>query len=218
MVKRVVLLLAILMASLNGDASSAFAQKVEHGLLLGGGLGIPMQDGAVFTLEEHYGYNNKVKASGTVAYRFRFNLDKRNFIDLDPSISFQSMQVYKYKALSLGDIDKIPEDEYLIPPGESFTDFIMPISLSATYNYRFSDKFYAGLGLAPIFYMKPQPVFDLGILAKVGYRVCKRCEVAFSYQYGCLDVLKHFNAGEPMGRRGHYSDLMLSVYIPFSVK
>ena len=128
------------------------------------------------------------------------------------------MQVYKYKALLLGDIDKIPEGDYVIPPGESFTDFIMPISIAASWNYRLTDKFHFGLGVTPTLYVQPQAVFDLSVMAKVGYRLSKHCELGLSYQYGCLNTLKHFNDGPALGRRGHLSDLMLSVYIPFVVK
>ena len=128
------------------------------------------------------------------------------------------MQVYKYKAAQIGDIDKVKPGDYVIPPGESFTDFIMPISVTATWNYRITDKFHAGFGAAPTLYVQPQTVFDVSIVAKLGYRISKRCELGLSYQYGLLDVLKHFNDGPAMGRRGHFSDLMLSVYIPFSIK
>jgi len=52
----------------------------------------------------------------------------------------------------------------------------------------------------------------------VGYRLSKHCEFGLSYQYGCFNTLKHFNNGPANGRRGHLSDLMLSVYVPFVLK
>ena len=64
----------------------------------------------------------------------------------------------------------------------------------------------------------PQAVFDLSVMAKVGYRLSKHCEFGLSYQYGCFNTLKHFNNGPANGRRGHLSDLMLSVYVPFVLK
>ena len=81
-----------------------------------------------------------------------------------------------------------------------------------------TDKFHFGLGVAPTLYVQPQTVFDLSIMAKAGYRLSKHCELGLSYQYGCLNTLKHFNDGPALGRRGHLSDLMLSVYIPFVIK
>ena len=56
-----------------------------------------------------------------------------------------------------------------------------------------TDKFHFGLGVAPTLYVQPQTVFDLSIMAKVGYRLSKHCELGLSYQYGCLNTLKHFN-------------------------
>lgn len=102
--------------------------------------------------------------------------------------------------------------------GEDINDFLLPIAVTATWNYRFTDKFHAGLGVAPKLYVQPHAAFDLSVVAKMGYRVCKHFELGLSYQYGCLNVMKHFNDGKSQGRKGHLSDLMLSVYIPFSVK
>ena len=44
-------------------SSSVFAQKVEHGLLVSGGVGFPMQDGSVYSPEPRYGYINDVKGN-----------------------------------------------------------------------------------------------------------------------------------------------------------
>ena len=126
-------------------STTVFAQT-KHGLLVGAGAGFPIQDGSVYMTTPSYGYNNDVKANGMLGYRFRFLANQRYFIDLDASLGFQWMQVYKYKALLLGDIDKTPEGDYVIPPGKSFTDFIMPISVAASWNYRLTDKFHFGLG------------------------------------------------------------------------
>ena len=147
-------------------SSSVFAQKVEHGLLVGGGVGFPMQDGSVYSPEPRYGYINDVKGNGMIGYRFRFFPQQQSFIDLDATIGFQGMQVYKYKAAQLGDIDKVKPGDYVISPGESFTDFIMPISVTATWNYRITDKFHAGVGASPTLYVQPQTVFDVSIVAK----------------------------------------------------
>ena len=204
---------------------SLSAQKVEHGALVGIGLGFPVQtdtpydkfaDGKI-SLEEYatyYGYDNNVKLNGSIGYRFRFLTERRYFFDLDATIGFQRLEAYKRKVYVTGVTD---EDEAGIP-GKSFREFVMPISLSASWNYKFTDKFHAGLGVAPTLYVQPQAVFDLAVLAKVGYRVSKHCELGLTYQYGCLDVLKHFNEGPALGRRGHLSDLMFSVYIPFTIK
>lgn len=206
-------------------STSMFAQKVEHGALIGIGLGYPIQaktpydsfaDGEI-SLEEYatyYGYDNNVKLNGSIGYRFRFLTERRYFFDLDASVGFQRLEAYKQKVYVAGITN---EDESGLP-GKTFREFVMPISLSASWNYKFTDKFHAGIGAVPTMYMQPQIVFDLAVLAKVGYRVSKHCELGLTYQYGCLDVLKHFNEGLSLGRSGHFSDLMFSVYIPFAVK
>ena len=68
-----------------------------------------------------------------------------------------------------------------------------------------TDKFHFGLGVAPTLYVQPQTVFDLSIMAKVGYRLSKHCELGLSYQYGCLNTLKHFNNNQPFSHVGRKS-------------
>lgn len=197
-------------------STSVFAQKVEHGMLVGATLSIPMQDNSKIESEDDFGYNHDLQGGGMIGYRFRFLPERKSFFDLDVTIGFQGMGTYKYSPF----YNSVGEDNSSAVSlgGEHFSEFIMPISITASYNYRITDKFHVGLGVAPTLYAQPQAAFDFGILAKIGYRVLPRCEVGLSYQYGCLDVLKHFNDGPALGRRGHLSDLMLSVYVPFSLK
>lgn len=195
----------------------ASAQKVEHGALIGGGIGFPMQDKgeSITSSSNDMSYNHDLKGGGTLGYRFRFLPVSKSFFDVDVTMGFQGMSTYKYSPYYGSDGNgnvAIGKD------GKSFSEFIVPISLSASWNYKFTDKFHAGVGVAPTLYVHPQVVFDLAVLAKVGYRVSKHCELGLTYQYGCLDVLKHFNEGPALGRRGHFSDLMFSVYIPFTIK
>lgn len=196
---------------------SVSAQKLEHGALIGGNIGFPMQDKeeSITPSSDNMSYNHDLKGGGTLGYRFRFLPVSKSFFDVDITMGFQGMSTYKYSPYyeSNGNGDFATGKD-----GKSFSEFIMPLSLSASWNYKFTDKFHAGLGVAPILYVQPQTVFDLAVLAKVGYRVSKHCELGLTYQYGCLNVLKHFNEGPALGRRGHFSDLMLSVYIPFVIK
>lgn len=193
-------------------SSGVFAQKVEHGMLIGSGLGFPMQDKSVISPENDY-FDHQLKGNGMIGYRLRFMPENKSFFDVDLSLGFQGMQTKRspYGLTGVG-------NNYT-GNGNTMKEFVFPISITAGWNYRLSDKFYCGLGVAPTLYVQPRAVFDLGILAKVGYQVSKHCELALSYQYGCLNVLKDFNidAGNK-GRKGHLSDLMFSVYIPFSVK
>lgn len=196
-------------------STSVFAQ-VEHGLLVGGGIGFPLQDNQKFIPPSDYlSYSHDLKGNGMVGYRFRFLPEQKFFYDLDVSVGLQGMSTYKYNPFLLGNGGN---GQYDNGKGKSFSEFIMPISVAASWNYKLSKKFHLGLGVAPTLYVRPQVVFDLSVLAKVGYRVSQHCELSLSYQYGCLNTLKHFNSGPAYGRKGHLSDLMLSVYIPFTLK
>ena len=205
-------------------AISVSAQKLEHGALIGGSIGFPMQDKgeSVTPPSDNMSYNHDLKGGGLLGYRFRFLPVSKSFFDVDVTMGFQGMSTYKYSPYYESDENGNFSDENgnfaTGKDGKSFSEFIMPISLSASWNYKFTDKFHAGVGVAPTLYVQPQAVFDLAVLAKVGYRVSKHCELGLTYQYGCLDVMKHFNEGPALGRRGHFSDLMLSVYIPFVIK
>lgn len=196
---------------------SVSAQKLEHGALIGGSIGFPMQDKgeSVTPPSDNMSYNHDLKGGGLLGYRFRFLPVSKSFFDVDVTMEFQGMSTYKYSSYYESDGNG---NFATGKDGKSFSEFIMPISLSASWNYKFTDKFHAGLGIAPTLYVQPQAVFDLAVLAKIGYRVSKHCELGLTYQYGCLDVMKHFNEGPALGRRGHFSDLMLSVYIPFVIK
>lgn len=192
--------------------TSAQEKKVENGLLVGGGIGFPMQDSKLPIPPTDLQYEHNLKGNALIGYRFRFLPQRKSFFDVDLTIGFQGMSTRKYSPFYDEDANG-----NLIGGGNGnkSTEFIMPISVAASWNYRITEKFHFGLGIAPTLYARPQAVFDLPVLAKLGYRVSSHCELSLSYQYGCLDVLKHFNKGAANGRTGHFSDLMMSVYIPF---
>lgn len=197
-------------------ASSLFAQKVEHGVLAGASLGFPLQDNEKYAgwQSDNWDYNHDIFGGGMVGYRFRFLPGQKMFYDLDLSVGFQSMGTYYYEPGLYGD----GNGNYYTKDVKSFSEFILPISVTASWNYHLTKRFHLGAGVSPTLYASPQAVFDLGLVAKAGYRVCDHFEVGLSYRYGCLNVLKHFNDGPAMGRRGHLSDLMISFYVPFRVK
>ena len=193
-------------------SSSVFAQ-VEQGFLVGAGVGFPLQDKQKVNVFDYESYDNhKVSINGMIGYRLRFLPENKLFYDLDLKVGFGSMKTTKVtpEDWEISDVNHIYLNE------KSKHEFLVPISITAGMNYRLTDKFYVGLGVAPVLYVSPQTVFDLAVSAKAGYRVAKHCELALTYQYGCFDILKHFNSGYAAdGRKGHMSDLMLSVYIPF---
>lgn len=199
-------------------STTLFAQKVEHGVLAGATLGFPLQDkndSPVPPPSDFFLYQNNLYGGGMVGYRFRFMPAQKSFLDLDLTAGFQSMSASKYKPNADG---SDPNDGYAHFEKEDFNDFLLPVAVTASWNYRFTNKFHAGLGVAPTLYVQPHTAFDLSVMAKVGYRVNNRIELGLSYQYGCLNVMKQFNPEKSKGRKGHLSDLMVSIYIPFSIK
>ncbi len=203
--KKIITVLSLLLAV------SASAQKMEHGALLGVGAGFSMQDKHNGSPEKNeiWGYNNDTKINGSIGYRLRFAPVKKSFYDVDFTLGLQSMKTYKYSAVYSNGV---------AGQGKNYKQFFMPIAVAGSWNYRLTDKFSAGLGVSPMLYVSPSVAFDVAVLAKVGYRVSKHCELGLSYQYGCTDVMKHFNIENTNGRKGHLSDLLLSVYIPFAAK
>lgn len=198
--------------------SHAVFAQVEHGALVGGNAVFPIQDEQksfdYSNPSESYVFQNWVRPQITVGYRFRFLPKEKFFYDLDIRAGFQWTDSNHYD-YSLGYIPDGNGDYWQGNGSTSFHEFLLPISVSASWNWHISKRFHVGAGIAPTLYVSPNAVFDLGVLAKVGYRVSKHLELGLTYQYGCLNTLKHFENDGKAGRRGHLSDLMLSVYVPF---
>ena len=201
-------------------SSSVFAQKVEHGVLGGAGIGFAMNDKFPFTMERHDAYQNDPTANLNFGYRFRFLPAQKLFFDLDMKVVLQWFQYYVDNISLPEDWENAKPGELVVPAGKSHTDFLVPLSVAASCNYHITDRFHIGLGVSPTLYVNPGTTFDLPVLAKIGYRLGRHCELGLSYQYGCLNVLKHLNRkdGYGFGRYGHMSDLMVSVYIPLFSK
>lgn len=114
---------------------SSFAQ-VEHGLLVGAGVGFPLQDSWQQTTwgdKSNWSYRHDYKLNSLIGYRFRFLPEQKFFYDLDVSMGFQKMETTK----------SFP---YLETTGNGsvsggldvFDEFVMPISVSASWNWRFA--------------------------------------------------------------------------------
>lgn len=202
--------------------SNAAIAQVEHGALVGGNVVFPLQDERKSfdwsnPTKDTNTFQNSVRPQMTVGYRFRFLPKERFFYDLDIRAGFQWTDSHHYNPYygyvwvgEEGSFGYVMDEH-----NRSFHEFLVPISVSASWNWQFGKGFHLGAGLAPTLYASPNPVFDLGVLAKFGYRVCKHLELGLTYQYGCLNTLKHFENDGKAGRRGHLSDLMFSVYVPF---
>ena len=66
-------------------STSTFAQ-IEHGLLVGAGVGFPLQDSWKRTTwgdESNWSYRHDYKLNSMIGYRFRFLPEQKFFYDLD---------------------------------------------------------------------------------------------------------------------------------------
>ena len=152
--------------------TSAFAQ-VEHGLLVGVGVGFPLQEDWKQTTwgdKSNLDYRNDYKLNSMIGYRFRFLPEQKFFYDLDMTMGFQKMETVKSsRYLSY---EGMEDGSHIFKGGtETIDEFVMPISVAASWNWRFTKKFHLGVGIAPTLYVQPQAVFDLSVMAKVGYRL-----------------------------------------------
>ena len=152
--------------------TSAFAQ-VEHGLLVGAGVGFPLQDGWKETTwgdKSNLDYRNDYKLNSMIGYRFRFLPEQKFFYDLDMTMGFQKMETVKssrylsYEGMEGG--------SHIFKGGtETIDEFVMPISVAASWNWRFAKKFHLGAGIAPTLYVQPQAVFDLSVIDRKSTRL-----------------------------------------------
>lgn len=79
-------------------STSTFAQ-IEHGLLVGAGVGFPLQDSWKRTTwgdESNWSYRHDYKLNSMIGYRFRFLPEQKFFYDLDITMGFQKMETTKY--------------------------------------------------------------------------------------------------------------------------
>lgn len=61
-------------------STTVFAQT-EHGLLVGGGVGFPMQDSRKSDWNtSNLGYNHDLKGNGMIGYRVRFLPERKSFL------------------------------------------------------------------------------------------------------------------------------------------
>ena len=69
-------------------AISVSAQKLEHGALIGGSIGFPMQDKgeSVTPPSDNMSYNHDLKGGGLLGYRFRFLPVSKSFFDVRQQI------------------------------------------------------------------------------------------------------------------------------------
>ena len=147
-------------------STSTFAQ-IEHGLLVGAGVGFPLQDSWKRTTwgdESNWSYRHDYKLNSMIGYRFRFLRNRNSFM-----IWILRWDFRRWKTKYFPYYESIEDGIYVSKKADVFDEFVMPISVAASWNWRFTKKFHLGVGIAPTLYVQPQAVFDLSVMAKVGY-------------------------------------------------
>ena len=131
-------------------STSTFAQ-IEHGLLVGAGVGFPLQDSWKRTTwgdESNWSYRHDYKLNSMIGYRFRFLPEQKFFYDLDITMGFQKMETTKYFPY----YESIEDGIYVSKKADVFDEFVMPISVAASWNWRFTKKFQVSVSLLRFMY------------------------------------------------------------------
>ena len=94
-------------------------------------------------------------------------------------------------------------------------DANLALSLSPSVNYRLVKGLYVGMGIEPTWYMVPTndgKKFDIPLVWKVGYNINNKIDLAINYRLGFTNVID-----DRIYKKGHISDLNLSIFIPFTI-
>ncbi|MDR2140010.1 MAG: hypothetical protein LBP50_10755 [Tannerella sp.] len=215
---------AIFLFILLVHVAGLYAQiNVKSGLLVSGGGVSSTYDAAVkFSGNDRAELNPLLDAG--IGYRFRLQPERQKFfVDLDLQAGLRRIQTTYYQNWFN---PETPETRGSW--SSQITHSYIRFSISPTFNYRFYDGWYAGLGVEPEFYTASgSPIkgghtpeegidryrkfsgFDVPLTARLGYDF-KYMDVAFGYKYGLLDVLTpvYFYGGKVRAWQ-------VQVFIPF---
>jgi hypothetical protein len=213
-----VLFIAVVTALLCNFNASAQEVDVKSGLLIGAGAG------NVFNMEHAKAWTwrpNELKYNNpdvNLGYRFRLQpVQKPFFYDLDLVLGLKRYTYWEYAK---------PEES---TPHFERNYYNAQLAFNLSMNYRFYDKWYAGVGIAPTLNRVsaagstsgygintaaalPSAAikFDMPITAKVGYSF-KHFDVAFQYNYGLFNV-----ANDPLYlSKAKTRNWQIQLFIPF---
>lgn len=215
--KRFIVSLLLLSAPLS-------AQRLTHGLLLGGGIGFT-HNLEVNPACDEYGrdgfiYNDTFDYTLYLGYRFRFILPRNERIFFDTDATFRYNKLGVHRAYYPGNKPDELTPFWTLRNGHG--QFTLPLSA----NYRLVKGLYAGVGVEPVldistyspgdmpfFYCN----FDLPVHLKVGYTISKRVDIALVYRYGFFNTINDAKEHKAY-LDGNLSDLSLSIFVPFVAK
>ena len=206
------------------------AQRLMHGVLLGGGIGFTHNLKANPECYEYgrqgYVFNDTFDFTLYLGYRFRWSLPKNERVFFDTDITFRYNKLGVHRAYYSG--NKSGELTPMWTMRNGHGQFALPLSV----NYRLVKGLYAGIGVEPVWDIStysPDDMpffcmqFDLPVHVKVGYTISKRVDIALVYRYGFFNTINRSNeiASNYDNRAyldGNLSDLSLSIFVPFVAK
>lgn len=192
----------------------ANAQKLQTGLLVGGGLGFehnltPDLSHSDIWQEKEYmlEYKYEYQFGASLGYRFRIENGKNNRLFYDIDLLLDAKVFKNTKSYYL---------DHEIASRVTAHDANLAFSLSPSVNYKLIKGLYAGIGIEPTWYMIPTTdgkKFDIPLIWKVGYNINNRIDFAINYRLGFINVVD-----DRIYKKGHISDLNLSIFIPFTLR
>ncbi|MDR2147429.1 MAG: hypothetical protein LBE91_13315 [Tannerella sp.] len=189
-------------------------EKLQHGLLLGGGKGnisSPIDPSYIDGNGGHInGFYTNYLGNASLGYRIRINRIKvpKDFLDIDMNVNakaWKATEWYRFES------SQIPEASGYGDFGMGGTSMMLCFSISSTYNYRIFKGLNAGIGIAPTYFLENQDDrgLDIPLMVKVGYDF-KFLEIGMNYKYGLLNTLK-----EDFLKSGKFRDWQINLFIPF---
>ncbi|MDR0748338.1 MAG: hypothetical protein LBF62_02050 [Tannerellaceae bacterium] len=159
---------------------------VKSGLIAGSG------SGSLYDTEfkPSFDMNEINYKAPDVALGYRFRLQpsgKRFFYDADILVGLKRFDYARYVGLFS------PEDNKLsLTPIDVYKHSYFHLTLGASWNYRFVDKWYAGVGINPTLYAAKGRKRDNSL---TGYSFDIPAALKLGYDFGCVDVSFNYAYG-----------------------
>ena len=214
--KKIILLFFILIST-----DSTFA-KLKSGLLISGGTFGSISNVAsgddLFVneiLSLGGGFSSKYHFNAALGYKFKLESAQAHFYDIDWFIGMKKFSCdFTYYEMTPND----PINPYIFK-GKSIENFYYFTSIAFSYNYKFTDKIYLGIGIEPTIYFfeneyeEPGRIyswkFDVPLSMRIGYN-WSFIGVALNYKIGLANPLASMDF-----RSGNINEFQLQLFIPF---
>jgi hypothetical protein len=197
---------------------SLSAQLSQHGPVVNGGIGIMNakvdKSGNIWTDIEN-------KSGLSVGYRLRFKkpAPQSFHFDLDINAGAKSVKRSTFLGKDGYGTDWWTPDVPLSDQYYFYSKLHYYASIGGTFNFSIVKNFSVGLGFEPTRYFYPNDDFmlyrnyDLPVVAKIAYNL-KFVEIGITGKYGLFSVTELPRES----KKGRFSDIQLSVFVPFRAR